>query len=214
MPVQLHAVKPAALAVTIFTVPVQLNKVALQSLLPTLSRFDLESYSPTSEGGALLANQSLQKNLTVSPTSRQVVLPVSTWRQALDEAMQMLEATASSLPVPLYVAGRVVFTSHVPVSGDSAAAHLRKVFPAPSFSELGPAVTGIGVKVFLNGPLGHLVVEPLLADPTMLFIQMVQQTPQQASQLTNFRAFFEAEASYYEQNVQRFLHTFFEEGRQ
>jgi len=74
MPVQLHAVKPAALAVTIFTVPVQLNKVALQSLLPTLSRFDLESYSPTSEGGALLANQSLQKNLTVSPTSRQVAV--------------------------------------------------------------------------------------------------------------------------------------------
>lgn len=212
MALQLQAIKPVAIALNVFTLPGQLSKPHLQSLLPLLSNFDIESFTPEPNGGATLANQTKAKSVTIIPTSRQIVWPVElSLPQSIDQAFQILSIIATKLPVASYLASQVTCTSHVPVAGETAAALIeRTISKNDALAELGVGVSGVGLKVFLNGNLGSVAVEPLIADPGMMFIQLIQVYPQQFK-LEFARTLVEEATRFNSHNVRNFLQKLFEE---
>jgi hypothetical protein len=212
MPAQLQDPKPAGLAVNVFTVPSTPPKSLLQGLLQTLSGDGIESYQPTPDGGAILGNPSGLPRVTVNSTSRMVTVPVDTWSRAINSAFNIVERINGRIPVQSYVAAQAIFTTHFPVSGQTAADLMReRVLNHPAFALLGGEVTGTGVKVFLNGQLGTLVVEPLLTDPSMLFVQMTRTHPAPFV-LPFLKSFIETMHRYNDESVRPFLSALFSQG--
>lgn len=159
------------------------NRDSLKQLFAAVStRFQLEVFLPTPEGGAILSSPVLQRQFVVAPAARQAQFSVTiSAARTRDEIVEIFREAQDRVPVPQYLATQISITSHLPVTGETASDVMdRCAFSRrDAFELLGPGRIGAGIKVFMRG-IGQLsiAVEPLLADPGVLFVNLVQVRPE------------------------------------